>query len=224
MVGSCKQSGSSLGIKRITCWVQPGVLGTWVGGHFPVFFSALVGLPGFGEVLCTPSLLGCSQHSGCQHLPQLSALWEAGLDSSVHTGNGHTAGAEGQPNHFGSVSVWESDFRLTSSLCPYPLKSLHCYKECSFNGLSMLHYYDDEDGDKDDDMMMVEMEAFLRKLQKGQEPGHRALCLSSLSGKDQEEAQPSKPCSLLSKVAATQAWGLESRSLAPHKSHSSTHS
>lgn len=57
----------------------------------------------------------------------MSALWEAGLDSSIHTGNGHEA------------------------LCPYPLKSLHRYKECSFNGLSMLHYYNDEDGDKDDD-------------------------------------------------------------------------
>lgn len=68
----------------------------------------------------------------------------------------------------------------------------------------MLYYYDDEDGDKDHDMM-VEMEVFLRKMQKGQEPGHWALCLSSLSGKDQEEAQTSKACSLLSKVAATQA-------------------
>lgn len=57
----------------------------------------------------------------------MSALWEAGLDSFLHTGNGHEA------------------------LCPYLLKSLHCFKECSFNGLSMLHYYNGEDGDKDDD-------------------------------------------------------------------------
>lgn len=179
MVGSCRQSGSSLGIKRITCWVQPGVLGTWVGGHFPVFFSALVGLPGFGEVLCTPSLLGCSQHSGCQHLPQLSALWEAGLDSSIHTGNGHEA------------------------LCPYPLKSLHCYKECSFNGLSMLHYYNDEDGDKDDDDdgngSLSEKAA---ERPGARTPGHCAFL--HFQGSIKRRPNPSKPCSLLSKVAATQ--------------------
>lgn len=35
----------------------------------------------------------------------------------------------------------------------------------------MLHYY--EDGDKDDDdMMIMGMEVFLRKMQKGQESGH----------------------------------------------------
>lgn len=57
----------------------------------------------------------------------------------------------------------------------------------------MLHYNDDGDNDEDDDDgddddMMEEMEIFLRKVQKGQELRYLAMCLSSFSGKYQEEA------------------------------------
>lgn len=56
----------------------------------------------------------------------------------------------------------------------------------------MLHYYDDEDGDKDDDMM-VEMEVFLRKMQKGQEPGHWACAFLHFQGRIKRRPNPANP-------------------------------
>lgn len=110
----------------------------------------------------------------------MSALWEAGLDSFIHTGNGHEA------------------------LCPYLLKSLHCYKECSFNGLSMLHYYNDEDGDKDDDDDDGNGSLSEKAAERpgARTPGHCAFL--HFQGSIKRRPNPSKPCSLLSKVAATQ--------------------
>lgn len=96
MFGSYKQSGS-LGIKRITCQVQPRVFKTWVGGHFSVFFSELVGLPEFREMLCTPSLLAllrkCCTVAAMNTSHSYECTVEAGLDSVIYTGNGQEKGA-----------------------------------------------------------------------------------------------------------------------------------
>lgn len=71
---------------------------TWLGGHFSVFFSELVGLPEFGEMLCTPSLLvqqlrKCCTVAAVNTSHSYECTVEAGLDSVIHTGNGQEKGA-----------------------------------------------------------------------------------------------------------------------------------
>lgn len=75
-----------------------GVFKTWVGGHFSVFFSELVGLPEFGEMLCPPSLLAqwlrkCCTVAAMNTSHSYECTVEAGLDSVIDTGNGQEKGA-----------------------------------------------------------------------------------------------------------------------------------